>query len=170
MLQLADDPRRWRFEVCGNRVQTGPVDLPDIPTRIVLAPMAGGVGTPALVAAVGDAGGFGFLPSGYLGVERLHKDMEAVRALTHADFGVNVFVPAPPDTGRLQRAERYVDQLAGWSTKHEVPLVARPTPTTTTRPSWPCWPTSAPASSPSPSGSPGRRRCPPCTTPGLRCW
>ena len=107
-------------------MQTRPVDLPDIPTRIVLAPMAGGVGTPALVAAVGDAGGFGFLPSGYLGVDRLHKDIEAVRALTHADFGVNVFVPAPPDARRLQQAERYVDQLAGWSKKHEVPL-GRPT-------------------------------------------
>ena len=56
-------------------------------------------GHPALVAAVGDAGGFGFLPSGYLGVGRLHKDMDAVRALTHADFGVNVFVPQPPTPG-----------------------------------------------------------------------
>jgi nitronate monooxygenase len=98
------------------------VELPDIATRIVLAPMAGGVGTPALVAAVGDAGGFGFLPSGYLGVDRLHQDMEAVRALTHADFGVNVFVPAPPDPARLQRAERYVERLAGWSASHDVPL------------------------------------------------
>ncbi len=98
------------------------MDLPDIPTRIVLAPMAGGVGTPALVAAVGDAGGFGFLASGYLGVDRLHKDMEAVRALTHKDFGVNVFVAAPPDAERLQRAERYVERLAGWSASHDVPL------------------------------------------------
>jgi nitronate monooxygenase len=98
------------------------VDLPDIPTRIVLAPMAGGVGTPALVAAVGDAGGFGFLPSGYLGVDRLHKDMEAVRALSHADFGVNLFVPAPPDAARLQRAEQYAERLAGWAAGRDVAL------------------------------------------------
>jgi nitronate monooxygenase len=98
------------------------MDLPHVATHIVLAPMAGGVGTPALVAAVGDAGGLGFLPSGYLGADRLHKDMEAVRALSHVDFGVNVFVPSPPDEARLQRAERYVERLAGWAESHDVPL------------------------------------------------
>ena len=32
---------------------------------IVLAPLAGGATTPALVAAVGDAGGIGFVGAGY---------------------------------------------------------------------------------------------------------
>ena len=38
----------------------------DIPVPIVGAPMAGGPGTPALAAAVSNAGGLGFVPGGAL--------------------------------------------------------------------------------------------------------
>jgi nitronate monooxygenase len=88
---------------------------PGVPTGIVLAPMAGGVGTPQLVAAVSGAGGFGFLPSGYLDADRLRADVAAVRQLTGAGFGVNLFVPAGPDADRLERARRYAGRLAGWA-------------------------------------------------------
>ena len=40
--------------------------LRELDTGVVGAPMAGGPTTPELVAAVGDAGGFGFLAGGYL--------------------------------------------------------------------------------------------------------
>ena len=49
---------------------------------IVQAPMAGGPSTPALAAAVSEAGGLGFLGAGYLTVERLQDDIAATRALT----------------------------------------------------------------------------------------
>ena len=39
--------------------------------RIVLAPMAGGPGTPALAAAVAAGGGFPVLPSGYVSADTL---------------------------------------------------------------------------------------------------
>ncbi|WKU06939.1 nitronate monooxygenase [Micromonospora sp. HUAS LYJ1] len=60
---------------------------------VVGAPMAGGVSTPALVAAVGDAGGLGFLAAGYLRPADLAADIDQVRRSTTAPFGVNVFVP-----------------------------------------------------------------------------
>ncbi|XBP96604.1 nitronate monooxygenase [Micromonospora sp. CCTCC AA 2012012] len=57
------------------------------------APMAGGVSTPALVAAVSDAGGLGFLAAGYQHPADLAADITRVRRATDAPFGVNVFVP-----------------------------------------------------------------------------
>ena len=63
---------------------------------IVLAPLAGGASTPALTAAVSDAGGFGFLAAGYLTAEALEARVEEVRGRTDAPFGVNLFVPGDP--------------------------------------------------------------------------
>jgi nitronate monooxygenase len=56
--------------------------------------MAGGVSTPALVAAVGSAGALGFLAAGYRDPDGLRADIREVRAQSAAPFGVNVFVPA----------------------------------------------------------------------------
>lgn len=69
-----------------------PFDLP-----IIAAPMAGGVSTPALVAAAASAGGFGYLAAGYLTAPALAERIEATRELTGAPFGVNLFVPEPVD-------------------------------------------------------------------------
>jgi len=44
-------------------------DLPPLDVPVIAAPMAGGPSTPALVAAVGDAGGLGFLEGRYLTAE-----------------------------------------------------------------------------------------------------
>jgi nitronate monooxygenase len=65
--------------------------LDSLTVPIVQAPMAGGPSTPALAVAVDRAGGLGFLAAGYLTVERLRADIEALRAHI-ARFGVNVFV------------------------------------------------------------------------------
>ena len=75
--------------------------LSDLAAPIVLAPMAGGVSTPALAAAVCEAGGLGFLAAGYRTAEAMRRDVTAVRALTAAPFGVNLFdlrgaTPADP--------------------------------------------------------------------------
>jgi nitronate monooxygenase len=58
--------------------------------------MAGGPSTPALAAAVGDAGGCGFLAGGYLSAEGLREAIATTRQLTGAPFGVNLFVPSAP--------------------------------------------------------------------------
>lgn len=65
---------------------------------LVGAPMGAGPSTPALAAAVSNAGGLGFLAGAYLGVDALHDEIEALRRVTTAPFGVNVFVPQDPTT------------------------------------------------------------------------
>lgn len=67
----------------------------DIMVPIVGAPMAGGPGTPALAAAVSNAGGLGFIPAGYVSAERFAEDIAAARAATTGPLGVNLFVPQP---------------------------------------------------------------------------
>ena len=57
--------------------------------------MAGGPSTPALAAAVSNAGGLGFLPAGYLTAQRVAENLTAARALTGGPVGVNLFVPQP---------------------------------------------------------------------------
>lgn len=62
----------------------------DLP--VLVAPMAGGPSTPALVAAAAAAGTLGFVAAGYRTAAQLAEDMATVRRTTDA-FGVNVFVP-----------------------------------------------------------------------------
>ncbi len=81
----------------------------------MLAPLAGGASTPELTAAVGEAGGLGFLASGYLSAEALEARMARVRELTDAPFGVNLFVPGDPgaETPGLDAYLREVAAEAG---------------------------------------------------------
>jgi nitronate monooxygenase len=65
----------------------------DVP--VVVAPMAGGATTPELVAAVGRAGGFGFLPGGGLGAAALAELIDECRGLWDGPFGVNILLPGP---------------------------------------------------------------------------
>lgn len=55
---------------------------------IVQAPMAGGASCPELVAAVSEAGGFGFLAAGYKTPEAMYEEMKQLRRLTGRPFGV----------------------------------------------------------------------------------
>ncbi len=78
---------------------------------VVGAPMAGGPSTPALAAAVGDAGGLGFLAGGYLTGAELEAQVAELRQRSGAPFGVNLFVPGGP-TGRPDAVARYLATLA----------------------------------------------------------
>ncbi|MGN6473246.1 MAG: NAD(P)H-dependent flavin oxidoreductase, partial [Mycobacteriales bacterium] len=62
---------------------------------IIAAPMAGGPSTPALVAAVSEAGGLGVLGCGYEAPGTMRESIAEVRRLTGKPFGVNLFVPGP---------------------------------------------------------------------------
>jgi nitronate monooxygenase len=71
---------------------------------IVLAPLAGGPSTPELAAAVSNAGGLGFLASGYLSAAELTDRRRRAGELTGRPFGVNLFVPGPAaDTSRVRQ-------------------------------------------------------------------
>ena len=74
--------------------------LEDLDVPIIQAPMAGGPSTPELAAAVGGAGGLGFLGAGYLSPQRLADDIAAVRVAHDGPFGVNVFVGDTSGTAR----------------------------------------------------------------------
>jgi nitronate monooxygenase len=113
---------------------------------IVGAPMSGGPTTPALAGAVSDAGGLGFLAGGYLTPAALEEQIGALRAITTAPFGVNLFVPQSPDVDQVA-LDAYLESLKaeaeavgvevtawwdddGWSAKleivirHRVPAVS----------------------------------------------
>jgi nitronate monooxygenase len=82
----------------------------DITVPIVGAPMAGGPGSPALAAAVSNAGGLGFIAAGYLSAERFAEDIAASRAATTGPLGVNLFVPQPSVADWVQ-LEYYAEEL-----------------------------------------------------------
>lgn len=82
----------------------------DIAVPIVGAPMAGGPGTPALAAAVSNAGGLGFIAAGYVSAERFADDIAAARAATTGPLGANLFVPQPSVADWVQ-LEYYAEEL-----------------------------------------------------------
>ncbi|MHC6593953.1 nitronate monooxygenase [Arthrobacter sp. C152] len=88
------------------RFSPGSLALP-----VIQAPMAGGPSTPALAAAVSATGGLGFLAAGYKGAAAMKAEIQAVRALTAAPFGVNLFVPQPSVIG-AEALQQYARSLA----------------------------------------------------------
>jgi nitronate monooxygenase len=84
---------------------------------IVQAPLAGGGDTPALVAAVAEAGGLGFIGAAYLTPDQIGAAARAVRAHTRRPFGVNLFAPvrAPepvPADAAVARVAPFFAELA----------------------------------------------------------
>jgi nitronate monooxygenase len=71
------------------------LDLRDLDSPVVGAPMAGGPSTAGLVAAISEAGALGFLAAGYKPVDKVAAEVEAVRGATSAPFGLNLFVVEP---------------------------------------------------------------------------
>jgi nitronate monooxygenase len=93
--------------------------LDHLTAPIVLAPLAGGPSTPELTAAVSEAGGLGFLASGYLSAEEARERIAAVRDLSSGPFGLNVFVPDdhPSDPDELAA---YRERLHAWADRRGV--------------------------------------------------
>ncbi|WP_445612367.1 NAD(P)H-dependent flavin oxidoreductase [Geobacillus sp. YF-1] len=85
--------------------------LSTLPVPIIQAPMAGGVSTPELAAAVSSAEGLGFLAGGYKTAEAMRAEIHKLRALTDRPFGVNVFVPGDKTVDE-KALERYRAVLA----------------------------------------------------------
>jgi nitronate monooxygenase len=89
-------------------------DVRDLSLPVVCAPMAGGPSTPALVAAVSDVGGLGFLAAGYKTPEEVADEVDAVRAATTAPIGINLFVVEPyePEATSLNAYRRSLEPEA----------------------------------------------------------
>ena len=60
---------------------------------IIQAPLAGGGDTPELIAAVSEAGAFGFIGAAYLTPPQILEAARAVKARTERPFGVSLFAP-----------------------------------------------------------------------------
>lgn len=73
---------------------------------VIQAPMAGGISTPRLAAAVCDAGGLGSIAGAMLSPDDLRSAIREVRSLTSRPYAVNLFAPLPPPS---------TDRVADWS-------------------------------------------------------
>ncbi|QHE92470.1 nitronate monooxygenase [Pandoraea fibrosis] len=72
-------------------------------TPIIQAPMAV-ASTPALVAAVSNAGGLGSLAVGHMNADAAREAIRQTRALTDRPFNVNVFTHVPPQADAAREA------------------------------------------------------------------
>lgn len=61
---------------------------------IIQAPMAGGITTSKLVAAVSNNGALGMIGAGYMSPIQLREQIREIKQLTTNNFGVNLFVPS----------------------------------------------------------------------------
>src|SRR3954470_2149349 len=84
--------------------------LTDLDHPIIQAPLAGGPSTPALAAAVCEAGGLGFLGAGYKSPGAVREDLDELRRRTDRPFGVNLFAP-PGAAADPAVVERYAATL-----------------------------------------------------------
>ena len=95
--------------------------LDEVSRPIVLAPLAGGPATAELAAAVGDAGGLGFLAAGYRTAVAMSEEITALRARSPAPFGVNLFVPRGDGVDE-DALRRYAGSLRGEAARYGVEL------------------------------------------------
>jgi nitronate monooxygenase len=93
--------------------------LQSLSPPVIQGPMAGGFCTPALIAAVSNAGGLGSLPGSLLTPAALREQVAQIRLLTTRPFLLNFFVqqtPAPSEDEIAAASEllRPVWQPLGW--------------------------------------------------------
>ncbi|WP_275289203.1 NAD(P)H-dependent flavin oxidoreductase [Halomonas elongata] len=84
---------------------------------IIQAPMAG-VSTPALAAAVSEAGGLGSLGLGASGVEKAREQIRTTRELTTGPINVNFFCHRPARRD-AEREAAWLKHLAPWFAEFE---------------------------------------------------
>lgn len=93
---------------------------------IVLAPMAGGFGTPELVGAVSNAGGLGSIGAAYLTPDQIRDAGRDSREQTGRAFNINLFAPhALPDISEEQTAIA-INELAPIHAALELPTPSLP--------------------------------------------
>jgi len=86
---------------------------------VVGAPLAGGPSTPALAAAVSEAGGIGFLAAGYKTAAATQAELHELRALTSRPIGLNLFCPTRDHVDEAA-LEAYADRMQGEAERYGV--------------------------------------------------
>jgi nitronate monooxygenase len=102
-------------------VEVSRFSLESLRVPIVQAPLAGGPSTPALAAAVAEAGGLGFLAAGYKTPDAVRADIAALRERTDRPFGVNLFAPPSPAQDPAA-VERFAERLRGEADRYGAAL------------------------------------------------
>jgi nitronate monooxygenase len=97
------------------------MDLSELRVPVVQAPLAGGVSTPELAAAVASAGVLGFLEAGYKPAAAVGEEIARLRSLTDEPFGVNVFAP-PSRGGDANAVAAYAARLGREADRYGVEL------------------------------------------------
>src|SRR3990167_5688567 len=87
-------------------------ELLKIAFPIIQAPMAGGITTPELVAAVSNAGGLGSLGAGYMTANDIRSTIKQIQQLTNKPFSVNLFIPEKHQSmhEEIEKARRAVQE------------------------------------------------------------
>lgn len=98
---------------------------------IIQAPMAGGITSPGLVAAVSNANGIGSFATGYLTSSAVLQGIQEIKRLTNNPFAVNVFIPNAPelDVHQIQRYQEALNKfrrLLHLSEEHHLPTTLIP--------------------------------------------
>ncbi|MBK1841289.1 nitronate monooxygenase [Azospirillum sp. YIM B02556] len=92
---------------------------------VIQAPMAGGSDTAALVAAVNEAGGLGFVGAAYLTAEQIAERARDIRGRTALPFGINLFAPTPAPGPAPMMAEALA-RVAGFHAELGLPAPKEP--------------------------------------------
>ena len=100
------------------------LSLLDIDYPLIQAPMAG-VSTPALAAAVSNAGALGSLGLGASTVAQAEAMIVATRQLTDRPFNVNLFCHAPPRRDAITSPFCPLWQYATGFVKRDIPDICR---------------------------------------------
>ena len=93
----------------------------------IQAPMLG-VTTPAMAAAISNAGGLGSLPVGGLPPDKVLSLVEETKSLTNKPFAVNLFAnqyPSSIDEASWNNMQQLIEQFAG---RYELPYLKQPIP------------------------------------------
>jgi nitronate monooxygenase len=90
----ATDRKRRQNKATGERLPM--TKILSFHPPVIQAPLAGGGDTPALVAAVCNAGALGFIGAAYLSPAQIREAARDVQARTTKPFGINLFAPAKP--------------------------------------------------------------------------
>jgi NAD(P)H-dependent flavin oxidoreductase YrpB (nitropropane dioxygenase family) len=99
-------------------------DLLGVPAPIIQTGM-GWVATPELVAAVSNAGGFGFLAGATIRPEDIDAAIEKTKALTPKPFGVNFLMDAPGADVIAEALVRHRVRAAGYNRSPDGKLIKK---------------------------------------------
>lgn len=95
----------------------------DLAVPVIAAPMSGGASTPELAAAATNAGGLGFVASGYVSADVFAERLASAQQLASGPMGANLFVPQPSAANPAD-IDRYAAALAGEARRYGAELGA----------------------------------------------